>query len=82
MAVAIGQSMRATVAILTAQGQTEAPGKLRNLWAERLKGVKVIDSKDIRISKEGQMVQDGPTNGSQPVRSETNPTSSAAGSGR
>ena len=82
MANAIGQSMRATVAILTAQGQIEAPRKLRNLWAERLKGVKVIDSKEIRINVEGKMVQDGPANGSQPIRSQTNPTSSADGYSR
>jgi hypothetical protein len=82
MAVAIGQSMRATVAILTAQGQTEAPDKLRNLWAERLKGVKVINSKDIRITKEGKMVAEGPANRSQTTPPETSPPSSAPGSPR
>ncbi len=79
MANAIGQSMRATVAILIAQGQTEVADKLRNLWTERLKVVEVIPSKDIRITKEGNMVQDGPANGSQPVPPGTNPPSSANG---
>lgn len=69
MAKAIGQSIAAAAAILTAQGQNEVPGKLLGLWDERLKAVKVIDSRDIRINEKGKMVQQGgPANAAPPHR--------------
>ena len=51
-----------------------------SFWLEVLLGVTTVVAGILVVRKIGQ--QDGPANGSQPFRSGTNPTSSAAGSRR